>query len=59
MVRGETDKTATSRPDHLWPERWIKLGRNVKLKGKHKSVMPEDYEEFISLTLRTWNSKKP
>ena len=23
------------------------------------SIMPEDYEEFISLTLRTRNSKKP
>ena len=23
------------------------------------SIMPEDYEEFVSLTLRTRNSKKP
>ena len=26
----------TSRPDHLWPELWTKLGRNAKLKEKHK-----------------------
>ena len=26
----------TSRPDHLWPELWIKFGRNAKLKEKHK-----------------------
>ena len=25
-----------SRPDHLWPEPWIKLGRNAKLKEKQK-----------------------
>ena len=25
-----------SRPDHLWPELWIKLGRNAKLKERHK-----------------------
>ena len=40
---------------------------NAKLREKQKmgnwknqsSIMPEDYEEFISLTLRTRNSKKP
>ena len=26
----------TSRPDHLWPELWTKLGRNAKLKEKQK-----------------------
>ena len=31
-----TKRQVTSRPDHLWPELWIKLGRNVKLKEKHK-----------------------
>ena len=31
-----TRRQATSRPDHLWPELWIKLGRNAKLKEKHK-----------------------
>ena len=67
----ETDKKAanTSRPEHLRPELWIKLGRNVELRERQKnghlknqnSMMPENYEEFISLTLRTRNSnsKKP
>ena len=31
-----TKRQATSRPDHLWPELWTKLGRNAKLKEKHK-----------------------
>ena len=31
-----TKRQVTSRPDHLWPELWIKLGRNAKLKEKHK-----------------------
>ena len=26
----------TSRPDHLWPELWIKLGRNATLREKQK-----------------------
>ena len=30
----------------------------VRLKNRN-SIMPEDYEKFISLTLRTRNSKKP
>ena len=30
-----TRKQLTSRPDHLWPELWIKLERNAKLKEKH------------------------
>ena len=62
-----TRQQLTSRPDHLWPSLWIKMGRNAKLKEKHKwsdenrnSIMPEDYEEFIiALTLRTRKSKKP
>ena len=61
-----TKRQATSRPDHLWPELWTQLGRTVKLREKHKwanenprSTMLEDYEEFISLTLRTRSSKKP
>ena len=38
MVRGGrlTRKQLTSRPDHLWPELWTKLGRNAKLKEKQK-----------------------
>ena len=31
-----TKRQATSRPDHLWPELWTKLGRNAKLKERHK-----------------------
>ena len=31
-----TKRHVTSRPDHLWPEIWTKLERNVKLKEKHK-----------------------
>ena len=31
-----TRRQVTSRPDHLWPELWIKLGRNAQLKERHK-----------------------
>ena len=31
-----TRRQVTFRTDHLWPELWIKLGRNAKLKDKHK-----------------------
>ena len=31
-----TKRQVTSRPDHLWPELWIKLGRNDELKEKQK-----------------------
>ena len=31
-----TRKQLTSRPDHLWPEFWEKMGRNAKLKEKPK-----------------------
>ena len=33
-----TKRQATSRPDHLWPELWTKLGRNAKLWDKQKMV---------------------
>ena len=38
MCSGErlTRKQLTSRPDHLWPELWGKMGRNAKLKEKQK-----------------------
>ena len=38
MWSGErlTRKQLTSRPAHLWPELWIKLGRNAELKEKQK-----------------------
>ena len=31
-----TKRQVTSRPDHLWPELWIKLGRSAKLKERQK-----------------------
>ena len=31
-----TKRQVTSRPDHLWPELWTKMGRNAKLKEKQK-----------------------
>ena len=31
-----TKRQVTPRPDHFWPELWIKLGRHAKLKEKHK-----------------------
>ena len=31
-----TRKQLTSRPDHLWPELWGKIGKHAKLKEKHK-----------------------
>ena len=31
-----TRKQLTSRPDHLWAELLIKMGRNAKLKERHK-----------------------
>ena len=38
MWSGErlTRKQQTSRPEHLWPELWEKMGRNAKLKEKQK-----------------------
>ena len=38
MWSGErlTRRQLTSRPDHLWPELWIKLGRNAELREKQK-----------------------
>ena len=31
-----TKRQVTSRPDHLWPELWTKLGRNAQLKERQK-----------------------
>ena len=31
-----TKREVTSRPDHLWPELWIKLGTTAKLKERQK-----------------------
>ena len=38
MWSGErlTRKQLTSRPDHLWPELWEKMGKHAKLKEKQK-----------------------
>ena len=38
MWSGErlTRKQLTSRPDHLWPELWEKMGKNAKLKERQK-----------------------
>ena len=40
MWSGErlTRKQLTSRPDHLWPELWEKMGKNVNLKERQKVV---------------------
>ena len=35
-VRRFVRKQLTSRPDHLWPEFWEKMGKNAKLKEKQK-----------------------
>ena len=63
---GLTRKQLTSRPNHLWPELWEKMGRNAKLKEKQKwsnenSIWRthENFEEFISLTLRTRHLWRP
>ena len=41
MWSGETltRKPLTSGPDYLWPELWIKMGRNAKLSEKHKRAI--------------------
>ena len=37
VVRGVTENKAINiQADHLWPELWIKMGRNAKLKEKQK-----------------------
>ena len=61
-----TRKQLTSRPDHLWPELWEKMGKNAKLREKQKwshekltSITHENYEGSISSTLRTRNSNIP
>ena len=61
-----TRKQLTSRPDHLWPELWEKMGKTAKLKERQKwsyenfnSVTHENYEGSISLTLKTRNSRRP
>ena len=64
VVREETDKRAGNIQARSFMVRTLdQNGRNSR-RGKsghmkkHNSIMPEDYEEFISLTPRTRNSKK-
>ena len=67
VVRGETDTTAGNVQARSFMARALDkleemLSWRTSINGpmKHRnSRMPEDYEEFISLTLRTRNSKKP
>ena len=58
-----TRKQLTSRPDHLWPELWISMGRHAKLKEKQKwsdeKLHLENCEGSISSTPWIRNSKKP
>ena len=60
-----TRKQLTSRPDHLWPELWDKMGKNAKLKEKqkwsHEKLIlktHENCEGSISLTRKTRNSRR-
>ena len=68
MWSGErlTRKQLTSRPDHLWPELWEKMGKNAKLKEKPKwsheklhLIMHENYEGSTSSARRTRNLRRP
>ena len=61
-----TRKQLTSRPDHLWPELWDKMGKNAKLKKKHKWSHEKlqlenarNCEGSISSTPRIRNSRRP
>ena len=36
-----TRKQLTSRPDHLWPELWEKMGKNAKLREEQKWSIEE------------------
>ena len=52
MSFGETltKRQVTSRPDHLWPELWTKLGRNAKLREKQKwSIEKPNLDNFRKL----------
>ena len=42
MVRERlTERQATPRPDHLWPEIWRSLSRNAEMKEKQNWAKPE------------------
>ena len=60
VVQEETDKTAGNIQARSFTTRTLeKLGRNAKLKERQKWSHEKPNEEFISLTLRTRNSKRP
>ena len=68
MWSGErlTRKQHTSRPDHLWPELWDKMGKNAKLKEKqkwsHEKPQLDNARKLRGIYLliqRTRNSKRP
>ena len=68
MVRRETDKTASDIQARSIMARTLeRIGKECLAEGEaqngqlknQNSIMPEDYEDFISLTLRTRSSRKP
>ena len=57
-----TRRQLTSRPDHLRPELWIKLGRNAELKESNAKPKLDNARRLRGISfidLRTRNSKKP
>ena len=68
VVRVETDKTASDIQDRKFMARTLERNvkrtlsrgrsRNGQLKNRN-SIMQGDYDESISLTLKTWSSRKP
>ena len=67
VVRGEIDKKQlTSKPDHLWPELWEKMGKMPSWRrsksGRMKSsilITRENCEGSFSSTWRTRNFRRP
>ena len=68
MWSGErlTRKQLTSRPYHLWPKLWEKMGKNAKLKEKQKWSHEKPHLDnarklrgIFSLTPRTRNLRRP
>ena len=69
VVRGETDKTAVNIQARSFMARALdQNGKKCRAEGEtwmngpmknRNSIMLEDCEDSISLTLRTWSSKKP
>ena len=68
MVRGEIDEKTANIQARLFVARIMgENGKECQAEGEAKvghmknpnSIMQEDYEESISLTLRTWSSRNP